>query len=1070
MLSDHVLETALTAHDRPTLVGHSGGPLLVLGAAGSGKSRLILDRFQWLVAQGTMPERIVLLLPSAARADAARAALEAELDEGYSELIVVTPAQLAAAVLRRAASRQDLTEATLAAGDRLAMLAERIDELPLQHHDIGGNSGALLGGFLRRIDRLKAELIDASQFSAWAAQQASQRDREFAAIFEAHDRMMRALGACDEGDLVRVAIRLLEDHPSARQPFQHVLVDDAQELDLAAATLARTLAGGALTVAGDPLAAITRFRGAGAARLDWFETPGTRVARLLTSYRCPAGVRDAAYAVALGDRSAVTGPPDSGRAGQEHGGRSSGEEGRRSSGEAALAEVLFWRCENERAQAQAVAAEIERLLTRGQAQPGGIAVLVTDIAREGQAVAVALEERAVPHRLVGDAAFFQRAEVRDLLAWLRLLADPGDAAAVVRALARAPIELRSIDIARCTQIARRRKLDMVAALAAATESPQVPPEARERIRVFLKLYRACAAPIDTMRPDLYVHRLIERLGLRRQQLFAAQADVVERLRALARFGELAAAHVARTPQATAREFARSIAAVAECGLSEREQPQLTGADAVQVVALEMAGGMEADHVFVLGLRAALQGASTLDCEPVPEALLHESLPADDEALRQARLRQRLYVAVTRARERVVLVYAGGDPARAGAGDRPLPEIEAARAAVGGEWLELSEDLFGPAETLHATHRMLRDELMQGTKRAAGRLAELRLDTDLDISHAVVRYLELLKLAALIARDEAAHGQGLADALRDINARIEQAVTADQREIFASSPLDDYLLDADRDVRHRARVIAARDEPSLERFLPMRGGGVMLSATDIDTYRACPLRYKFARVFRIPQEPTLHQRFGIAVHQVLERFHAQPAASADAPGDAPAGSLTDLLALLEASWRRGGFGDSDEERQLHQKAVTALTRYHERTRSEQARPVWFERQFSFKLGPHLVRGRVDRVDHLPSGEYELIDYKTGRPKSAEQLAGDVQLSLYAIAAREAWGLEATRGAYHYLLDDEKVTISGSGERADWIRGVAIEVAEGIRAQEFEPTPSPRACRLCDYRLVCPAAER
>ena len=86
---------------------------------------------------------------------------------------------------------------------------------------------------------------------------------------------------------------------------------------------------------------------------------------------------------------------------------------------------------------------------------------------------------------------------------------------------------------------------MVAALAAAIESPQVPPEARERIRSFLKLYRAGAAAIDTTRPDLYVHRLIDRLGLRRQQLFAAQADVVERLRALARFGELAAAFVRR---------------------------------------------------------------------------------------------------------------------------------------------------------------------------------------------------------------------------------------------------------------------------------------------------------------------------------------------------------------------------------------------------------------------------------------------------------------------------------------------------------------------------------------------
>jgi DNA helicase-2/ATP-dependent DNA helicase PcrA len=240
---------------------------------------------------------------------------------------------------------------------------------------------------------------------------------------------------------------------------------------------------------------------------------------------------------------------------------------------------------------------------------------------------------------------------------------------------------------------------------------------------------------------------------------------------------------------------------------------------------------------------------------------------------------------------------------------------------------------------------------------------------------------------------------------------------------------------------------------------------MLSATDIDTYRACPLRYKFARVFRIPQEPTLHQRFGIAIHQVLERYHAREGQEGQEPG-----SLTDLLLLLDTSWRRGGFGDSDEERQLRQKATAALTRYHERALSDAARPVWFERQFSFRLGPHLVRGRVDRVDRLPSGDYELIDYKTGRPKSAGQLQADVQLALYGVAAREAWGLESTSGVYYYLLDDQKVAVSGDLERAEWIRGVATDVAEGIRSQEFEPTPSPRACKLCDYRLLCPAAER
>jgi DNA helicase-2/ATP-dependent DNA helicase PcrA len=319
-------------------------------------------------------------------------------------------------------------------------------------------------------------------------------------------------------------------------------------------------------------------------------------------------------------------------------------------------------------------------------------------------------------------------------------------------------------------------------------------------------------------------------------------------------------------------------------------------------------------------------------------------------------------------------------------------------------------------------------------------------------------LELLKVAGLIARPE---GQSVADALRDVNARILQAVTAEQREIFVSSPLDDYLLDAERDARRRAQAIVARDEPSLEPFIPRRGEGVMLSASDIDTYRTCPLKYKFARVFRIPQEPTLHQRFGILVHQVLERFHAR---------EPQAASLPELLGLLDAGWRRGGFGDSEEERQLRGKATGALTRYHERFQSEEAQPMWFERQFTFKLGRHLLRGRVDRVDLLPGGEYELIDYKTGRPKSAAQLAEDVQLSLYAVGARESWRLEASRQAYYYLLDDQKVAVRDEGDRGEWVRDVALEVAEGIQSQGFEPTPSFAACSLCDYRLACPAAER
>jgi DNA helicase-2/ATP-dependent DNA helicase PcrA len=682
-------------------------------------------------------------------------------------------------------------------------------------------------------------------------------------------------------------------------------------------------------------------------------------------------------------------------------------------------------------------------------------VLVRSVRNEGHTIALALEERAVPYALAGATAFFQRAEVRDVLAWLRLLLDPGDAGAVVRALARPPIELRSIDLARCVQIARRRKLDMVGALVAATESPQIPPEARERILRFLKLHRSAAGQLDTARPDLFVHRLIDRLGLRRRQLFAAQADVVERLLSLARLGELATAYARRAPQATGRDFARYASAVAEAGLHDEESAGEGRRGAVSVMAMHAAQGREFRHVFVLGLQSSrMPGARRRPAEPIPAALLHEELAPDTRAEHVADMRRLLHVAMTRAREGVVLAYA--ERSAAGALQHPSPFLEEARAAAGALWEERTEELFGPDETLHAAFTELRDELLRSIPRTATRVGELRLDTDLDVAHGAVRYLELLKLAALMNRPE---GQSVADALPGITAALIGAATAQQREILQTSSLDDLLLQAERDARARAAAMAAREEPSLEPFLPTRGDGVLLSASDIETYRTCPLKYKFARVFRIPSEPTLNQRFGILVHQVLERYHQSGGRTLD-----------ELLGLLENGWRRGGFGASDQENQLHTKADGALRRYHERFRTEACEPLWFERAFSFRMGEHTLRGRVDRVDRLPDGAYELIDYKTGRPRTAAQLREDVQLSLYAVGAREAWGLESSRQAYLYVLDDAKVPLPVEEVDRDWIAETVLEVADGILAQVFEPTPSYAACSVCDYRIACPAAER
>jgi superfamily I DNA/RNA helicase/RecB family exonuclease len=1058
--------------DQLRAVTHGHGPLLVIGGAGSGKTTVIARRFASLASGDLLPEAVLAIAGSETAADGLRIEIESLLDGGYEELAILTMQGLCERLLRdeAIAAGIDPFVVTLTPAERTAMLLERIDELTLRSHDLRGSPATLLRSVVARIDRLKEEAITSTEYEAWATAQAeadgaastqAAREREFAGLYLDHERLLAEAGALDHGDLLLRALTLLREHRDVRDRvaarWRHVLVDDYQELSFAQTSLVALLCAGhgELTVCGDDDQAVRRFRGAAAKNLRELaaDRPDATEIRLEQSFRCPPRIIAAATAVTA---------PNSGRIAKRI-------EGRTEVSDAATAVVAFWRCANDRAQAQAVAAEAERLVREGT--PGErIAVLVRSVRNESRPIAAALEERGVRYRIEGAAAFFGRAEIRDVLAWLRLLIDPSDASAVVRALARPPTELRAADLARCIQIARRRKLDMISALVAATESPQLPPEAREKIASFLTLQRQASAALDTSRPDLFVHRLIERLGLRRQQLFAAQADVVERLRALSRLSGMAGDFVQRRPHSTARELARSLTAVAEAGIGDDDDIAGERSGAIRVLAMDAAAGLEFDHVFVLGMLAArMPGARRELVEPIPDELVRwthagagrgPGAGAWETHTREAHIaemRRLVHVAMTRAREGLVLTYPAAS--ERGATQPPSPFAEEARLALGADWQDRDEELFGPAESLHAAYRALRDDLLADVASVGTSLGELRFDTDLDIAHGVVRYLELVKLGALMERPP---GQSVVDALPDINARLLQAVTPVQREILLSSSLDTALLDAERTDSVRAAAQAARAEPSLEPFLPKRGEGLVLSASDIETYRTCPLKYKFARVLRIPSEPTINQRFGIAVHQVLDRYHQLEV------GGRP--SLEELLGLLDGAWRRGGFGSSDEERQLYDKAVAALRRYHERFGEEDSEPVWFEKSFTFRMGRHTLRGRVDRVDKLADGGYELIDYKTGFPKTRSQLREDVQLSLYAVGAREAWQLDAERQTYHYVLDDAKIPVPTDEIDRDWIAEAVMTVADGISSQGFEPTPSYAACSVCDFRIACPAAER
>ncbi|HWI74520.1 MAG TPA: UvrD-helicase domain-containing protein, partial [Baekduia sp.] len=224
-------------------VGHRGGPLLVLGGAGSGRTQTLVARFAALVAGGVAPEEILLLTRTGAAAEALRARVEDALgDRPFEELPVMPLHGMCARLLRDEALEAgiDPFAVTATPADRLALLLDRVEELTLRRHDLRGRPAAVLGAVIARIDRLKEAGIRPRRFSEWAlalpddagVSDRAEREREFAGLFEAHDRLLLEQGLLDFGELVLRVHELLEQRPHVRARvagrWRHVLVDDLE--------------------------------------------------------------------------------------------------------------------------------------------------------------------------------------------------------------------------------------------------------------------------------------------------------------------------------------------------------------------------------------------------------------------------------------------------------------------------------------------------------------------------------------------------------------------------------------------------------------------------------------------------------------------------------------------------------------------------------------------------------------------------------------------------------------------------------------------------------------------------
>ena len=237
----------------------------------------------------------------------------------------------------------------------------------------------------------------------------------------------------------------------------------------------------------------------------------------------------------------------------------------------------------------------------------------------------------------------------------------------------------------------------------------------------------------------------------------------------------------------------------------------------------------------------------------------------------------------------------------------------------------------------------------------------------------------------------------------------------------------------------------------------------LSATAVESYELCPLQFKLEREWRIPRDVPAALHYGASMHRVLKTYFESIRLERPLCEE-------ELLDLFRIDFEQAVIEDAYQRELYEQQGIEQLRDFLQRlSRKPAPKVLHTEEHFEMNVGNATVAGRIDRIDDLGNGRVAIVDYKTGKPRTQEDADDSLQLSIYAIAAREKWGYEAERLIFYSLQENTAIVTGRHKLELDEAKAKVEGVAERIAAGKFDAKPGYH-CRMCSYRNLCPATER
>lgn len=446
-------------------IKHTDGPLLVLAGAGSGKTKVITHRFAFLTTEQNVPPSSILAMTFTNKAaEEMKGRIQKLLGKDTAGLWVSTFHSFCCRILRKEIARLGFQNnfCIYDKDDSSKVIRSILKEFKIHE--------ALYKGISSRLSSFKASLVTPEHLIA--REDSYGFDEKFARVYVKYQDDLKRNNALDFDDLIMFTVKLFDEHPGVLKKYQtefpHIMVDEFQDTNSAQYRLVKLMVAGLknICVVGDDDQSIYKFRGADVRNILAFEKdfPKTKVIRLEQNYRSTQNILDAAGGVIEQNSSRMPKKlwTDKGN----------GEK------------VFYCTTNNEREEAAYIARTISELYLKGKHSYGDFAILYR-LNQQSMSLEEAFKANGLPYHIIGGISFYQRKEIKDIIAYLRLITNPDDSVSLRRIINSPPRGIGSTTIAKIESEAVKKEMSLFKVMQHIVISSGYPPAFKEKIKGFV---------------------------------------------------------------------------------------------------------------------------------------------------------------------------------------------------------------------------------------------------------------------------------------------------------------------------------------------------------------------------------------------------------------------------------------------------------------------------------------------------------------------------------------------------------------------------------------------------------